>query len=206
VVSDMIVSTDLAHAVFKKVKYIREEYRRTVLNGDANVISVESLQRVIEGMYRFKIQKSLVPFEGEFIRGMMERWHDRLQIWVRANQSPDWLRFTATKEMCHGVIDEEEDWSVKGVGTLEDILVEYRLVEGEAAARATQSEIFAELAAIELLYPFECREADIQALARNETTLVKIAGYHGIPTAMVGRALSPSHHEFASRFWAAQAE
>lgn len=199
----MIVSGEKALAVFRKVKHIREEYRMYVLNGAVNVISIEDLQRVIEQMYELKIEKRLVPFEGQFIRGMMERWPDRIIVSVRSQQEPDWMRFTATKEMCHCVIDEKEDWSTDGVDTLTDLLNEQLVAREDMAANVIQSEIFAEFAAIELLYPMECREADRAALEKNETTYVKIGSYHGIPAAMAARAHTESYYDLAREMWEA---
>lgn len=202
----MIVSGEKALAVFRKVEQIREEYRAYVLNGAVNVISIEDLQRIIEQMYDLKIEKRLVPFEGQFIRGMMERWPDKIVVSVRSQQEPDWMRFTATKEMCHCVIDEKEDWSTDGVETLTDLLNEQLVANENMAANAIQSEIFAELAAIELLYPIECREADRAALADNESTYVKIGAYHGMPAAMVARAHSEGYYELATKMWKALKE
>jgi len=72
----------------------------------------------------------------------------------------------------------------------------------EVAARATQSELFAELAAVELLYPYECRVADKEKLEIGTTTIVKIATYHQLPAAIVTRALSKGHFDFAAIVWA----
>ena len=198
----MMVSKEIAAAVYRKVKLIREEYRTKVLKGDANVISIERLQWVIEGMYDLKIKKRLVPFDATFVRGMIERWTDLVIISVRQEQTEDWLRFTAVKEMCHVVIDEKEDWSTLGVSTLESVLVEYGLSNGKASARATQSEAFAEVAAIELLYPYETRLADLEKLEIGSTTMVKIASEQKLPASIVSRALSSQHQMFAAYYWA----
>lgn len=199
----MIVDLDLATRAFKKVKHIREHYRAVVLKGDANVISVEDLQWVIGDMYDLQIEKKTVPFVGEFIRGMVERWQGRLLIFVRAEQPPEWIRFTAVKEMCHGVIDEKEDWSPVGTETLGDVLNENLSANAEMAARTVQSELFAELAAVELLYPFDCRVADREKLEMGTTTIIKIATYHKVPAAIVQRALAKGHFDFASMVWVA---
>lgn len=154
-------------------------------------------------MYGVTITKSQVPFEGTFLRGLMERYAASIIIRVRKNQDDDWKRFTSVKELCHVVIDETEDWSTAGVETINDLLVEYYLTEGDAARRVTQSEMFAEIAAIELMYPFEFREADISKLKTSDTTHVRIANQHGLPASMVGRALDAHYHiNIASKFWA----
>ncbi|ESY63130.1 MULTISPECIES: hypothetical protein [Mesorhizobium] len=198
----MLLSRERALTIFKKVQHIREHYRANVLAGDANVVSVADLQWVVQDMYNLKIQMTQVPFEGAFIRGLIERRDGEVLIRVQQNMPDDWKRFTAVKEMCHVVNDEPEDWSLDGVGTLKDLLREYAFEADQEAHRATQSEEFAEIAAIELLYPFECRVNDRELLKGDKTSLVKIATYHNIPVAIVGKAVDKHHHEnIAKTIW-----
>ncbi|MBB3944666.1 Zn-dependent peptidase ImmA (M78 family) [Rhizobium skierniewicense] len=190
----MIISGDKAHEAFKKIHHVREEYATYVNGANLNCISVEDLYSVVSTMYEIKITKKGVTFEGNFLRGLMERYAKEVIIRVRMNQTDDWLRFTAVKELCHVIIDEREDWSVDGVRTIEDLLIEYFANIGDVAKGVSQSEMLAEIAALELLYPYECREHDIARLAKKETSLIKIASYHRVPTAMISRALDSYYH------------
>lgn len=190
----MIISGDKAHEAFRKIHYVREEYARYVRGADLNRISVEDLYAVVSNMYQIEITKKAVTFEGNFLRGMIERYHGRAIVRVRANQTDDWLRFTAVKELCHVIIDEKEDWSVLGVRTIEDLLIEYFANIGAVAKGVSQSEMLAEIAALELLYPYDCRTFDLNELANKNTTIIKIASYHRVPPAMISRAVDNHYH------------
>lgn len=199
----MIISGEKALVAFKKVNQVREEYATYVRGADLNRISVENLYSVVENMYDVKINKKGVTFEGNFLRGLMERYEKHVVIRVRANQTEDWLRFTAVKELCHVIIDEREDWSVDGVRTIEDLLIEYFANIGDVAKGVSQSEMLAEVAALELLYPFDCRDFDIKELAEKKTSIIKIANHHRVPPAMISRAVDNYYHTVvAGPIWA----
>jgi len=198
----MLLNRDLALIIFQKVRNIQVDYKAYVLDGKNSHLSVEDLQKVIERMYDLKIFKTQVAFQGEYIRGLMERYNGKIRVRVKQEQPEDWKRFTAVKEMCHGIIDEEEDWSPDGTGRIKDLLIEYSIQNGDEAQRATQSEAFAEIAAIELMYPFEFRASDLKKVAGGKETFVKIAIHHGLPDSMVERALSNQYNEeIANPIW-----
>ncbi|TBZ94474.1 hypothetical protein [Rhizobium leguminosarum] len=198
----MMINETKARSVFKKVQQVHQEYRAYVIGGVPVLLSVEDLYRVVSQMYGLTINKTQVIFDGEFVRGLVERYPERVEVRVRSSQAVVWKRFTAVKELCHVIIDEKEDWSTDGVETIRDLLVEYFMTDGEEAAKVSQSEMLAEIAAIELLYPFEYRDGDLKKLAAQHTTIAKIADQHGIPGVMVGRALEEHYHaNVASMLW-----
>jgi len=94
---------------------------------DRAKLSVEDLQWAIQDMYSVKIEKREVAFEGEFVRGLMERYEGRARILIRKNQEEDWIRFASIKELCQVAISEKEDWSVEGTKTLDALLYEVYL-------------------------------------------------------------------------------
>jgi Zn-dependent peptidase ImmA (M78 family) len=196
----MIVEAAKAENAFRKVKHVREEYRRYSLGANMNVVSIEDLVATIASMYNLKIERKGVKFEAEYTRGMLLRYEGRAIIYVRHQLDEDLKRFTAVKELCHLFLDEKEDWSVDGVTTISDLQNDVRL--SELAKNTSQSEVFAEIAAIELMYPFECRCGDLEKVTTDGFSSSKIALHHGMPTAMVERALSTRYHEFAQSLWA----
>lgn len=195
----MLIKDDKVCAVFKKVHHIREEYQRYVIGNNTHLIAIEDLQRVVENMYDLAIVKTQLNFSSVFIRGMMERHKDKILIRVYSGQPLDWKRFTTVKEMCHVVIDEAEDWSVEGVTTLKEMIHEFSLEStpdsAEEAEKVSQSELLAEIAATEIMYPYEVRQGDLKRLSEKATTFDIIAKEHGLPVSVVGRALSKSYHE-----------
>lgn len=195
----MLLDLAKAEVVFRKVKQVREEYRRYTLAPDLNRISVEDLLATIQQMYSVRLERYSVPFEAHYTRGMLLRYAARSVIYVRHSLDGDLKRFTAVKETCHVVLDEKEDWSVKGVETITALQNDLFLNgESEMAKQTTQSEMFAEIAAIELMYPYECRKKDLESGSLNVT---KIAVQHGMPESMVERALSKNFRHIADFLW-----
>src|SRR3979411_2137756 len=73
----MIVSTAKIEATYRKVKHIKEHMRTYCLAPDRAKLSVEDLQWCIADMYQVKIEKHEVAFEGEYLRGLVERYKER---------------------------------------------------------------------------------------------------------------------------------
>lgn len=179
---------------------------------DRAKLSVEDLQWAIQDMYEITISKREVAFEGEYVRGLMERYEKRARILIRKNQEEDWIRFASVKELCQVAISEKEDWSVDGTRTLDALLYEVFLDKHgseeennkppkELTPNPIQSEKLAEIAAIELMYPFNYRSDDLAAMAANKTTLRKIAVHFHAPEFVIGTALSAGHHKIATKIW-----
>jgi len=206
----MIVQTAKIEATFRKVKQIKEYMQQYCIAPDRSKLSVEDLQRCVSDMYSVKIEKREVLFEGEYLRGLVERYRDRARILIRAGQGEEWMRFTAAKELCHLAIDEKEDWSPRGHETIQSLLIEERLDnEGDAAAlkarkladSRAQSEKLAEIAAGELMYPHEFRENDIKAIADGKTTLKALAVHFHVPAYVIGVSHHPNRIHIANLGW-----
>jgi hypothetical protein len=206
----MIVETAKIEATFRKVKQIKEYMQQYCIAPDRAKLSVEDLQRCVSDMYSIKIEKREVLFEGEYLRGLVERYADRARILLRAGQGEEWMRFTATKELCHLAIDEKEDWSPRGHETIQSLLIEERLdLDGDEAAQKArkladsraQSEKLAEIAAGELMYPHEFRDGDIEAIAKGTTTLKALAMHFHAPAYIIGVAHHPNRIHIANLGW-----
>ncbi len=175
------VYTSKLESAFRKVRDIQEFVRTYVLAPDKIPVSVEDTQWAIEQKYGLKIAKELVDFHAVHIRGMVERYDDgRANIFIRLNQDVDeesnkyWHRFIAVKEMAHLAIDEKEDWNPDGSRTIEELIKDHGFDGMRPAAEEIQSEVLAELVAIEILYPMEFRQGDLD---RGTATAVLAAEY-----------------------------
>ncbi len=209
----MLVTTKRIEAVYRKVKHIKEHMQKNCLAAERAKLSIEDLRWCISDMYNLKILKIEVAFEGMYLRGMVERYKDRARILIRAGQGEEWMRFTTAKELCHLAVDELEDWSPKGHETIERLLIEEHLDQTETektqeptqarqlADSKAQSEKMAEIAAIELMYPYEFRAADIKALAEQKTTLKALALHFHVPEYVIGSALHPARMHIADLGW-----
>ena len=194
----MQLDFDKAVSVFRKIRQIREEIKSYSLAQGRHVVPEQEYLRVISQMYKISIKSKEVPFEGTFLRGMVLRYPDRALILVKKNMEKDWQRFTVIKEVSHLVIDELEDWSTDAVSTIRNLLMEYRIHQDRVAKSVVQSEVFAELAAIELLYPYEDRIGDRDKINSGELTSAQISGRYDIPEVFCAQATSDWYHELAS--------
>ena len=120
----MLVDRAKIEIVFRKVRQVQGEIRAYCLAPDRPDLPVEDFQRIVSQMYNIEILKFSVPFEGSFVRGMLERYRNKAIIYIKKGMGEEWTRFVAVKEMCHIVNDEEEDWSVNGVSTIKEMLSE----------------------------------------------------------------------------------
>ena len=188
---------------FRKVRQVREEYERYAIGGIPTKISVDTLRDIVSQMYEREIVMRAVPYGAMLTRGLIAEYGSQSIVYVSRSLDEDWLRFTVVKEICHIVIEEEEDWSVDGVETIKNLILDIRLAgQHDPNDNATQSEILAELAAIELMYPFDSRQFDRKRLVAGETNPVKLANEQGLPQAIIAQAVSKRYNdEVASVAW-----
>lgn len=203
----MLLQKEKIKAVFKKVQQIKEHTVLYCLSRDNIPVSIVDLHWVIQDMYGLQIKMWEVSFAAEFTRGGVARFNDnKALILVKSGQAKELLRYVCTKELSHLVIDEKEDWSADVLETIENMIVEFTLAaqgNHKEADNEVQSEILAELAALEILYPHEFREADNAALAAGTTTIPKLALDYEIPEFAVSRALSATHMKLCKEIWGA---
>lgn len=174
-------------SVFKKVKAVRDYMKLYHIDGASHRLSVDTLKKSIEDMYGLKVKMFEVQATGTHIGGNVERYQDnRAVILIKAQQSEAMRRFVAVKELCHLLIDEEDDWSTAGVVTIREMKLEFDSWEanGEGVrnpSKVQQSEMLAWLAAATLMYPPEFHAADRGKIDAEETTVAKIGLYHDMP-------------------------
>lgn len=165
---------------------------------------MEDVQFVISSMYKVAISKEQVPFEGTMVRGLVERYGENgeaAKIYTKKDIDDDSKRFATIKELCHIMIDEKDDWSPDGAETIDNLLTEYSVDNQDFAKSQSQSEIFAEISAIELMYPYNVRLSDSVLLKKKSLTIAKIANVHKIPPEIVERSLSRWYQKMAKTIW-----
>jgi hypothetical protein len=161
------------------------------------VISVEQMKDVIEAQTGWVIEKKRVLFDAVHLRGRIERYRDergqRAVIHIRDDQDEYWKRYVFAKELMHLVVDTEIDLSPYGDKRIEE-LISYGYfgdpsVDG-LPGDPTQSEVIAEIVALEVLYPMHLRSGDLAMRANRETDIDSIARKYGIPRTKAGLALN----------------
>ncbi len=162
-------------------------------------VSVENLRKSVEKLIGLPVNFIGVDYSNEFLRGNMERYDDRIDIHVLLPQSEEWQRFTAVKELCHALCDQADEWSDDPIPLIEDI-VELETISNDTPA-GTRAERFAEMVALELLYPFEFRRKDRERVAAAETTTATIAAEFGIPVRYVEIAQTEAWLDYCETVW-----
>lgn len=168
-------------------------------DGDENGgrTSVQNIKRIIERITQLPIETYRVTSDGPSVRGNFERYSDRIVILVRS-QSDEWERFTAIKELCHALIDGEEDYSSEGVETIRELVTNNGWLDDEASAQV-RSEQLAERMALELIYPLEFRRQDMATV--EEEGFAAIGVRRGVPVTWVERALNVDHITACESVW-----
>ena len=91
------------------------------------------------------------------------------------------------------MVDEEDDWSVDAVATLDAIIADSRSKHSDVPKKVKnplESEALALIAAVELTYPWIYREADQAKLDAGDTTISAIAVQHEVPPHVIEYGLS----------------
>lgn len=189
----MLVSHDRLKMVLRKVGVVREQLALLCVAPPGPVLSVMDLHYVVEQVYGLSIEMKDVDFQAVYLRGHVERYPNKAFIRVRANLSEYDKRLVTVKELSHLIVDEKDDWSGDAVATLEGLIEESRAIvalEHKKVASHLESEGLALLAAVELLYPWEYRQADQARIDADEATLSSIALEHQVPAYVVDEALT----------------
>lgn len=176
--------------VLQKVQEIKEDKTLYCLDPKRIPVSLDDLKWVVEQRYEIAITVIFVDFDGEYIRGVLERTKTTATILIRENQTEVWQRFVVAKELAQVVIDEPEDWSIDVVGTVEGLVFDAVFDDMEDFPLAVQSERIATMAAAELMLPRELRPATRQQLNEGHTTLKRVALDFELPESVTGWVLS----------------
>lgn len=192
----MYDSTEQISRVYMIARDVLDKLTIGPSDGEKPCISIEQLQDVIAAETGCEIRKFEVPFEATHTRERVERYKDgKLAIiHVRQDQELHWKRFVTAKALLHIKVDREEDFSAYGDQTLEELIRRGhfgQLSSRELSGEPAHSEVLAEMAALEVLYPLDMRKQDVEDMGNKETTIIKIAHKYGIPPSYAATALDP---------------
>lgn len=191
----LISSADIERA-FHKVKAVRDYMKLYHVDGESHRLSVDTLRSSVADMYGLDIELYEVITSSRRVLGNVERYTDGKAIILVKSQLDDATkRFVAVKELCHLMIDEQDDWSSSGATTLREMKVEFDSIKknGEGVgnpSRSQVSEVLAWFAAIALMYPCEFHAADKARVDNEETTVARLALYHDMPGAALEAAFT----------------
>jgi len=160
--------------------------------------SMSAIVRYVQATVPIPIHIWDVSFEARRVGSRLERYGDRIEISLHASQDHNWKRFCTVKELVHILIDREGDFSPYGEHRLTDLLDKglIGLASGVNPTQApTQSELAAEIAAIEILYPAQQILEDLEAQKATDPTArpnnLRIALERQMPDFYASTALHP---------------
>ena len=166
-------------------------------------ISVDQLMDCVAEIYGKPIEKRGVNFDAGHLRGRLERDSSGdARVDVRQGQHLYWRRLVAVKEYMHLLIDVDEDHSPYGDETLDTLVQEGvlgMLVNDGEPSSACQTELIAEIAAMEVLWPLHLRRDDVTGAKGNLGTgfVQEMADRYWIPASVVENMLSKSYNALA---------
>tara|TARA_R110002110_G_scaffold24313_9_gene91260 strand:- start:3868 stop:4485 length:618 start_codon:yes stop_codon:yes gene_type:complete len=200
----MRVSIDKLQTLFKKIQQLKDHQRQYHLDPDRTPVSIDDLIWVVKDAYGVDIEIFEVDFDASHVRGYLERGKEKACIYLREDQSDFYKRVTITKELVHIVLDEEEDWSVDALNTLQGLLVSYVIGDEDEDNGEHDGPIISErlavIGAAEILFPRDLRAASQREL-NGGRTIKAIALDFNIPDEMASWVLSERYTELVDTVW-----
>lgn len=169
---------------------------------DPQYMSIDELQDHICDSFGVEIDLAVVDVENDHVLGFIERYEGgrRARVYLVKNMGPRQKRLVAVKELCHIAIDVEEDYSTNAIDTLER-MVTVGLDKDAPENLAVRSEHLAEMVAWELLYPFENRQKDKEAMVAGQTTKAALAQQYKIPEHVIEMVLRTPYLDMCEKYW-----
>lgn len=169
-------------------------------NGPRLPISVDDLLIVVAEMSEHTITGREVEFDAEHLKGRVERFNNKTAtVDVRLSIADlRLMRLVAAKEAMHLLVDQDEDMTPYGDQTLERLVEDGHigvLTNEKGQASASQSELIAEIAAQEVLWPLPLRVGDMKQRNQPKFTTGMSEKYE-LPPFIVSSMISGSYAEF----------
>lgn len=165
-------------------------------------IRVENVEKATEILKGASITKEIVDFKGEHLRSVNERYSDgSARIYVRANQSIEWQKYSAVKEYSHILLDNpSEDYGTDPVKILEFLTSNDPFVFEGGHTPAESSEKMAEILALEIVYPLEFRQQDREHLDSGGSISDLVEKRH-VPAVHIQSGSNPAVIQGSRRIW-----
>lgn len=168
-------------------------------------ISVDAVTDYITEHCEIEIEIREVVFEATHLKGRKETYNIDgkciVIIEIRSNLSDFWKRFVAIKELMHIIVDkDDDDLTPYGDVILEKLVLEGHIgvISGDGDSPPAQSELVAEIAAIEVIYPISLRKEDADAIEDEESDITpsKLGLKYEAPGPIVSTALNKEYLQF----------
>lgn len=119
-------------------------------------------------------------------------------IYVRQQQAQEWRDFSACKELFHVVLDDPETTNFRTTAIFEHVqtVVTTLIPLDGNPCKSASSELLAEIAAVEFLFPY----CDRRRAVTDKTPEILIANQYELPFPLIERYLSPYYMDLLQQF------
>ncbi len=208
----MNITSDDAYPVFLEVDRVRETLKAYCHHPDRVPVSLDDIEYAIAHEYHAEIEKKTWPFKSDLVRGLIRiyeprRLGDKLfaQTVIDSELNSAETRYFQTKELSHILLHHRENCTEDPT-----TIIAYFVHEGtplaNGAGEAVKNEILADIAAYELLFPHELRQAARDRIAAGKDSVFSVADWLDIPERSVEYILDDQYTKFSDHVWKIVAE
>lgn len=196
-----IMHANIDHLIrlFRGVMLVRDAL--TVFGQSPNRAAPEirDMKRAFSEAFGVKITRRVTASNtSDSLRGLYLRLDSDVTILLSAGMDPFWERFVSVKEMCHLILSDPEYRTNSPSDLIEAMVLQP--AEGEAPNDLT-SDMWCRYAAIELLYPYEARMADLDQVSQGRQSIFSLSQYYEIPEHVIEMAISDTYMEISREAW-----
>lgn len=183
-----------------KAREMGEHYVLYVLQRDFPR-SVVDLKWICEEYLHLRIRPRLLPLPAaqSSIRGLYMSTPDGYEIYLLSGMNYCWNRFVFCKEMFHVLLDKDEYRNMQIYEHIEEVALKFPEPRSHPS-QAAVSELMAEIAAMEFLFPFKDRLLQLGGKPLDQVDSLAIAQLYKIPQYYVEKYLSQPWMEYIGAF------
>lgn len=191
----MHIQASEIRACLDKALELTAQYKLYVLASDGFPKSIDDFEWICSEYLGFKIEiyelddlqvhKDKVPPEQWAIRGFYLSMGTNYEVYILGGQNPCWNRFVRTKELFHMLMDQDCYRTTEIYHHIKEVAAKFPQIDS-IPGRSAVSEMMAEIAAMEFIFPYERRL--IEKVGRNPD-YYRIAEYYKIPQYYVEKYL-----------------
>ena len=198
----MLLNGNHFPALFRSVRDVREALDTYCLASGKIPVSKDDLKYAVEQVYNVQITVMLVPLKSKLLRGKIDMFEGRSNVYLDAELNSPWTRYVHAKELCHHLVCDPEYRTKDPTAIIEFIVQDGVNSQRQDAPPDIATEDLTKIAALELLFPRELRAAAKERIAAGEDTMFSLSEWLDIPEHMVELALSDWYMTFTEGVWA----
>ena len=203
----MLITSEDAYPAFLEVQRVRETLARYSLAGAVIPASLDDIEQAICEEYDAIVEKKVLPFKSDLVRGLIRIWGPRdnrklfAQTVIDSELNLGQSRYVQAKELCHVMLFHKESCTLDPTQIIAHFVQE-SVVVANSNVLDLKNETLADVCAFELLFPHDLRAAAAERIAAKHDTNFSIADWLEIPEHVVEQILEAGYMEFANEVWA----